>query len=90
MFYYVYILQSLKDESTYIGSTTDLRRRFKEHNKGMVKSTKAKIPWRLIYYEAFLIEETARKREKSIKTHGNIRRKLLDRVLRSLDNLSTQ
>jgi len=82
--YYVYILQSLKDGTTYLGSTKDLKNRLAMHNDGKVKSTKAKIPWRLVYYEAYLVEETARKREKSIKTHGNIKRQLMDRIFRGL------
>ena len=82
--YYVYILQSLKDGSTYLGSTKDLKNRLAMHNDGKVKSTKAKTPWRLVYYGAYLVEETARKREKSIKTHGNIKRQLMDRIFRGL------
>ena len=82
--YYVYILQSLKDGTTYLGSTKDPKNRLAMHNDGKVKSTKAKIPWRLVYYEAYLVEETARKREKSIKTHGNIKRQLMDRIFRGL------
>ena len=84
MFSYVYILQSQKDGSLYIGSTTDLKRRLKEHNTGKVKSTKSKTPWKLVYYEAYLTEEIARKREKSLKNHGNLRRQLKDRIRSSL------
>jgi len=32
MFYYIYILLSLKNHSLYIGYTTDLIKRFKQHN----------------------------------------------------------
>ena len=52
--YYVYILQSLKDKSLYIGYTPDLRQRLPKHNKKQVTSTKNKAPWKLIYYEAYL------------------------------------
>ena len=82
--YYVYILQSKKDKSIYIGSTKDLKNRLAMHNGGKVKSTKSKSPWRLIYYEAYLLEETARKRERSIKIHDNIKRQLLDRILKGV------
>ena len=84
MFSYVYILQSQKDGSLYIGSTTDLKRRMEEHNAGQVKSTKLKRPWQLVYYEAYFAEEIARKREKSLKSHGNLRRQLKDRIRSSL------
>ncbi|MBZ0180937.1 MAG: GIY-YIG nuclease family protein, partial [Melioribacteraceae bacterium] len=40
MTYFVYILTSLKDSKRYIGMTSDLNRRLKEHNSGKVKSTK--------------------------------------------------
>lgn len=36
--YYVYILQ-LIDDSLYIGFTTDLKKRIKNHNQGTVLST---------------------------------------------------
>ncbi len=84
MFCYVYILQSTQDASLYIGSTIDLKKRVAEHNSGKVKSTKHKTPLKLVYYEAYLSEDTARKREKSIKTHGNIKRQLKDRIKNDL------
>lgn len=66
--WYVYILQSIKDEKYYTGSTNDLKRRFKEHNGGKVFSTKRRIPFKLVYYEAGLNKTKARKREKYLKT----------------------
>ncbi|MBI1866555.1 MAG: GIY-YIG nuclease family protein [Candidatus Staskawiczbacteria bacterium] len=53
----------------YVGSTNDLKRRFKEHNNGEVFSTKNKKPWNLVYYEAFFSEKDARNREKKLKQH---------------------
>ncbi|MEX2341008.1 MAG: GIY-YIG nuclease family protein [Candidatus Paceibacterota bacterium] len=38
--FYIYVLKSLKDNELYIGSTSNLKRRFVEHNAGDVKSTK--------------------------------------------------
>ena len=37
---YVYVLKSSVDEELYIGSTNDLKRRFKEHNDRKSFSTK--------------------------------------------------
>ncbi|MBU1071359.1 GIY-YIG nuclease family protein, partial [Patescibacteria group bacterium] len=34
MFYYVYILKSFKNNSLYIGYTSNLKKRFKSHNLG--------------------------------------------------------
>ena len=39
MFYYVYILQSEKDKNFYIGFTTNLKNRLKDHNMGRNTST---------------------------------------------------
>ena len=67
-FFYVYILQSLKDESLYIGYSHDLRRRFKEHNEGKSKATKPFRPYKLIAYESFLDERDAKDREIYLKS----------------------
>ena len=66
--YYVYILQSLKDKSLYIGYTPDLRQRLPRHNKKQVTATKDKTPWRLIYYEAYLERKDATGRERFLKS----------------------
>lgn len=67
-FYYVYVLESLLDGKDYTGFTSDLRRRFKEHNNGESFSTKSRRPFKLIYYEACLLEEDAKRREHYLKT----------------------
>lgn len=69
MFFYVYVLTSLKRGQIYIGLTTDLRKRVKEHNQGINKSTKPYVPWKLIYYEACLNEQDAKRREHYLKTN---------------------
>ena len=66
--YYVYILQSLKDNNFYTGYTQDLRNRLELHNKGEVKSTKCRVPLILVYYEACLNQQDATCREKYLKT----------------------
>jgi putative endonuclease len=68
MFYYVYILQSLKNHSLYIGYTSDLKKRFKEHNSGLSQATKPFIPYKLICYEAFLNRIDAKNRETYLKS----------------------
>ena len=50
MAYYVYILQSTRNDSFYKGSTDDLLRRFSEHNAGKVVSTVRYLPWSLVWY----------------------------------------
>jgi len=67
MFYYTYILQSQKDNSFYIGYTSDLKKRLKQHNSGINQATKPFIPYKLIFYEAFLNRIDAKNREKYLK-----------------------
>ena len=66
--HYVYVLKSEKDGNMYVGYTTDLRERFALHNAGKVKSTRARRPFQLVYYEASLSQQDALRREKYLKT----------------------
>lgn len=66
--YYVYVLKSQKDNFLYTGHTKDLKQRITEHNSGKVESTKKRVPFTLLYYEASNILADAIKREKSLKT----------------------
>lgn len=68
MFFYVYILQSIKDRKLYVGCTNDLRRRLKEHNEKQSCSTKSRAPFELVYYEAYRNRKDAEKRECFFKT----------------------
>ncbi len=67
--FYVYALLSNKNGDLYIGYSTDLKRRFQEHNAGQVTATKAHRPWKLIYYESFRSKLDATAREKQLKGH---------------------
>ena len=66
--YYTYVLLSKKDKNFYIGHTSDLRKRFKEHADGKTKSTKPRRPFDLVYYEACSNLIDAIRREKFLKT----------------------
>ncbi len=73
MFYYTYILKSLKDGKCYTGYTKNLKSRFEQHNKGLSESTKDRRPLKLVYYEACLNQQDATHREKYLKTyHGKM------------------
>ncbi len=67
--YYTYVLQSERDGKFYAGFTQDLKLRFEQHNKGLVESTKDRRPLQLIYYQACIDKDDARKREKYLKTY---------------------
>jgi len=71
--YYVYILQSQKDESLYIGYTSDLKKRFIEHNAGRNLSTRPFRPYKLIFYESFLNIKDAKAREVYLKSGWGFR-----------------
>ncbi len=68
MFFYVYILKSVKDDNLYIGYTNNLKRRIEEHKKGMSFATKFRLPLKLIYFEGCLDEDDAKRREGYLKT----------------------
>ena len=79
MFYYVYVLEN-KDSQLYIGYTENLEKRLSEHNLGRNKSTKSGRPWHVIYCEACLNINDAKRREGYLKTSQGSR--LLKRRLR--------
>ena len=52
----------------YVGYTTDLRRRLKEHQNNLGHWTKNRGPWQLIYCEVYCNVTDARKRENFLKS----------------------
>ena len=52
----------------HIGSTNDLKRRISEHRQGKNISTAKRLPFELIFYEAYPSEPDAERREKYFKT----------------------
>ena len=69
--YYTYILQSEKDQSFYIGYTSNLEHRLYEHNEGFSRYTKHKRPWKIVYFEKFEEKSEAIKRERFLKKQKN-------------------
>jgi len=65
----VYILRSRKSNRYYIGHTSNIEDRLRTHNAGKVKSTKAYVPWELVYAEEYLSKSEAFKREMQIKKY---------------------
>lgn len=66
--YYVYILYSRRLKKRYFGSTTDLKTRLAEHNRGKVGFTRGGIPWLMIYYSAFALKTDANREERFFKS----------------------
>jgi putative endonuclease len=78
--YYVYVLQSEKDSSTYIGMTQRINDRILGHNSGKTKSIKHLIPLNLIYFEAYKTKKQARKRELKLKNSASEKKRLFKRL----------
>ncbi len=66
--YFVYILQSESDTGYYIGYTSNLARRIREHNLGKTRSLKHRRPLRLVYFEEYSSKSEAEAREQQIKS----------------------
>ena len=82
--YYVYVLQSEKDKYLYTGFTNNLEQRVKQHNNGLVSSTKLRRPFELVYFEGYKSEKDARLREKNIKLRSRALAQLKKRIVSSL------
>ncbi len=70
--YFVYFLKSLNSSFRYVGYTSDLKKRFIEHNNGMNKSTKPFKPYEIDAYIAVKSESIAKDLEKYFKTGSGI------------------
>jgi len=82
--YYTYLLQSEIDNQFYTGFTIDLENRLSMHNSGKVASTKSRIPFKLVYFEACLNEQDVRARERYLKS-GMGKKYLKNRIKSSLE-----
>ena len=83
--YYVYVLKSEEDKSTYVGYTKDLKSRVSKHNHGLCTSTRNRKPLRLVYYEAYTSECDARTRERRLKQFKNSYKELKKRIAHCVD-----
>jgi len=55
----------------YIGYTSDLRRKLKEHNRQGTAYAQSRGEWKPVYYEAYKSENGAKKRERNLKDYGS-------------------
>ena len=74
MCFYVYMLKSLGNKSvTYVGHTSDLKKRIELHNSGKgAKFTRGR-KWKLIYKEKIETKSKAISRESYIKKNRKLR-----------------
>jgi putative endonuclease len=81
--YHVYILESQKYGTFYVGATKDIAERLQRHNQGRSQYTKSKRPWVLVYSEEYPNKSSAVKRENEIK------RRKSKKFIESLINISS-
>ena len=78
--YYVYLIESLSAQGErYVGMTTDLKQRLREHDQGRSSHTKKFSPWKLITYVAFTDRPKAEAFERYLKSgsgHAFARKRL--------------
>ncbi len=82
MGYTVYILQSEKDGSYYIGQCEDLVERLRRHNEGREKATVSRGFWKVEHTEVYGTRSEAMKRERAIK--GKKSRRYIETLIRGV------
>ncbi len=85
MYFFVYTLQSIKDNKFYTGYSKNLKERIKQHSQGDVISTRNRRPLKLIHAEIFINESDARAREVYLKS-GYGRQQLRKMLKNTLPN----
>ena len=82
--YFVYVLQN-PESRLYIGFTTDLERRVRQHQEGEGGWTRSRGPWKLVHYEVFADRLEAIRRERNLKRgkmNKELRMRLSSKTLR--------
>ena len=90
MRYYVYLLVSINKEkvTSYVGYTSDLKKRLEQHNNSKgAKFTKGRF-WKLAYFERFLTKSDALKEEYKLKKNYTLRSKIKKEFLKN-ENISS-
>jgi putative endonuclease len=77
----VYMLQSLRDGTSYVGWTTNLSRRLVEHTSGLSPFSQRKRPWQLLGVERDSSPEAAEARERALKRSPRMLQLFQTRVL---------
>lgn len=83
MKYYVYILQSQKDQSYYVGYTQGIKQRLYDHNNGRGRYSSKKALWQLVYWEEYGTKTEAIIREQQIKKWKS--KKLIEKLIQNTE-----
>ena len=82
MSYYVYMLKSLEGKTvTYVGYTSDIKKRIKLHNLGKGAKFTRGLKWKLIYKEKYNSKKEAISREYYIKKNRFLRNKIKNKYI---------
>jgi len=73
--FFVYVLRSRKDGSFYIGQTNNIDKRLERHNIGLVRTTKNRAPFDIVYTESYDTRREAMLRERHLKSIGGVKEK---------------
>jgi putative endonuclease len=71
--YFAYVLKSIEHDYYYKGHCHDLEKRLQQHNSGMTESIRPYIPFQIVYFEEFEMEQEAIGREKYFKSSAGRR-----------------
>ena len=76
---YVYILCSKRSGHYYIGSTSNVARRFRQHKQGQTKTTKRFGECKLVFQQEFTSIVLARRIERKLKSWK--RKDFIERII---------
>ena len=76
----VYVLKSKKDNKLYVGLTGNFPLRLRQHEEGLVISTRNRRPLYLAYKEEFSAKKEAQARERYFKGGGKARKLLKELI----------
>ena len=75
--FFVYLVEC-SDKSLYCGYAKDIKTRLKAHNEGKAsKYTRARLPVKLVYFEAKKSRQSALKREAEIKAMSQMQKQTM-------------
>lgn len=70
-------MRSKKDKNLYVGLSSNPEKRLGQHNAGLTRSTKSRVPFELLHKEAYATRAEAREREKFLKSYAGAHEKQL-------------
>jgi putative endonuclease len=76
----------MKKEWYYVGISDNISKRLSEHNRGKTKSTKAYLPFKIVYQEIYNNKADARKREIFIKKNHALKYELIKKANMALSS----